>query len=879
MTVRIAMVGAGPRALWALEELAVVSRERNLPMDIDVFDLHDPGTGSAWDPHQPSCWLVNVRTAAIATGAGSFDEWRGHDDTTEFPPRAQVGEFLAYSWEVMLGRLPRQMRVNYCRRYVSDLAELAGYDEILLVTGHARPDTPAGMIDPYRDGLDAIAPGEDVLVRGGALTFIDVAVALTYGRGGRRVDDTYVASGREPARIRAYTRSESMIQVKPSLLTDAEARVLEAYRRPMLAAQGVGDIVAVLEAAASDIAARPVTLDDAQPSTDPVGSWRASLDDDRRAPQVLGLVWRELYPQLIEHVSWTELAVSDDFFALTRLMEPLAFGPPPEQIRRLLALVDAGILETGASAGDPADHVVDAVLAPAGRVPGTLEYSLGRGRCLRTDRAGMVEGHEHVASIGRTSEPWILGHDSLNRALHSVAPAWARRIGAVYGPQGVHGIPPLTARLEDWSSELVGEPDTARELVECYSSPVNVLDVSPMGRNVRELTSSGQRASVDVRIFFARKANKALAFVDEARRLGQGVDVASLRELQQVLASGMPGELVIVSAAIKTDELLETAIAGGVTVSVDNVAELHRLSALAGERTVAIAPRLAPDPATMPPTRFGERIETWREALSSPVPGIDVRGVHVHLHGYAAADRIAAIREAMALIDDLSRHGHHLEFIDVGGGVPMSYLDDADQWANYLAARDAMNAGEMPPFTWKSDPLKNTYPFHQKPVRGPWLDEVLAAVGPGLKARGLRLHLEPGRSLLDGCGMTLARVAFVKRRSDGLPLVGLEMNRTQLRTTSDDCLMDPLLIRQSEAPGEELEAFLVGAYCIEDEIILRRRIRFAEGVSVGDIVAFPNTAGYFMHILESASHQIPLALNVVHEDTEFRLDEIDARKQ
>ncbi|MCP6456912.1 hypothetical protein NL495_27680, partial [Klebsiella pneumoniae] len=85
-------------------------------------------------------------------------------------------------------------------------------------------------------------------------------------------------------------------------------------------------------------------------------------------------------------------------------------------------------------------------------------------------------------------------------------------------------------------------------------------------------------------------------------------------------------------------------------------------------------------------------------------------------------------------------------------------------------------------------------------------------VAEGLRDRGLRLHLEPGRSLLDGCGLILARVAFVKTRSDGLPLVGLEMNRTQCRTTSDDYLTDPILVKRTE-DSDEVEAFLVGEYC------------------------------------------------------------------
>lgn len=205
----------------------------------------------------------------------------------------------------------------------------------------------------------------------------------------------------------------------------------------------------------------------------------------------------------------------------------------------------------------------------------------------------------------------------------------------------------------------------------------------------------------------------------------------------------------------------------------------------------------------------------------------------------------------------------------------MSYPADEAQWRAYQDAIALQGSGYAEPFTWRSDPLRNTYPYWQEPTRGAWLTEVLSGgVAEALRERGLRLHLEPGRSLVDGCGLTLAEVAFTKTRSDGVPLVGLAMNRTQCRTTSDDFLIDPYLVKRTP-PSEEIEAFLVGAYCIEDELILRRKIRFPRGVAAGDLVAIPNTAGYFMHILESASHQIPLAKNVVWPAG--RLDDIDVR--
>ena len=110
-----------------------------------------------------------------------------------------------------------------------------------------------------------------------------------------------------------------------------------------------------------------------------------------------------------------------------------------------------------------------------------------------------------------------------------------------------------------------------------------------------------------------------------------------------------------------------------------------------------------------------------------------------------------------------------------------------------------------------------------------------------LNVRGIQLRCGPVRTLLDGCGLTLAEVAFTKTRSDTVPLVGVQMNRTQCRSTSADFIVDPILIhaatpRSARKPGN---GFLVGAYCIEEELILRRRFEFPRGVVTGDVDAGP----------------------------------------
>jgi diaminopimelate decarboxylase len=448
------------------------------------------------------------------------------------------------------------------------------------------------------------------------------------------------------------------------------------------------------------------------------------------------------------------------------------------------------------------------------------------------------------------------------------------------------GVVPLPGRLEPWHEELASEPNRLAEMVAAHGSPVNLIDPAPMERNAAELSDAAASRDVPLRLFFARKANKAIALVDEAKRLGLGIDVASERELRQVLDRGVSAEDAIVTAAIKPRPFIELCVESGTVVAIDNRDELRLLGevASAAGQPARIALRLAPTLLRgVTPTRFGMTASEISALDELGSGDFAVAGVHFHLDGYDAAQRVAAIGESLGVIDHLRDSGHAVAFLDMGGGIPMSYLESAERWDDFWAEHERALAGDRTEITIDGHALGRTYPYHQAPVRGNWLGGILdsslvaGTVADELRTRELELRMEPGRSLLDGCGMTVARVEFRKQRADGEWLIGLAMNRTQMRSTSDDYLVDPLLVRPAGGvgPTEEIEGYLVGAYCIEREFISWRRFSFPQGVAVGDLVAFPNTAGYLMHILESASHQIPLARNVVVKGGEESLDAIE----
>lgn len=459
----------------------------------------------------------------------------------------------------------------------------------------------------------------------------------------------------------------------------------------------------------------------------------------------------------------------------------------------------------------------------------------------------------------------------------------------------------LEGRREPWMDEALGNHGAMAELLERYGSPINLLDPTPLRRNLFELVESAATYDVDARIFYARKANKALCFVDEVLRAGHGVDVAGERELQQVLnraaALDVPPDRIILTAAVKPRRLLELAARQGVTISVDNVDEWEALREVSARRAadsppVSVALRLRVELPGRPWSRFGEAAATWRRILgeTSQWSAISLTGLHFHLDGYDATERALGLDQALYLIEQARSLGHQPRFVDIGGGVPMSYLANAEPWQQFWDRHRAAlesggpNGATGDAMTWRNRPLGPVYPAWQEPVRGRWLEQVLShpshaaeSIARRLREQDLRLHLEPGRSLLDGAGMTVTNVVQRKQWPDGTWLAGVAMNRTQCRSAADDYLVDPILVPAPDAPRVPPgEGFLVGAYCIEAELLTWRRLRFRSGLAVGDLIAWPNTAGYLMHILESASHQIPLAINLVRDPSgHWRPDRID----
>lgn len=463
------------------------------------------------------------------------------------------------------------------------------------------------------------------------------------------------------------------------------------------------------------------------------------------------------------------------------------------------------------------------------------------------------------------------------------------------------GISPLCPRVEDWMHRCFQNPDALFDSVTRYQSPINVLSPAPFADNVRAIEEVAEELDIDLTVFFARKANKCVAFVEQAKRLDIGIDTASLQELSQCIDRGVDSKRLICTAAIKSDTLIAYCVKHGVVIAIDNVDELRLAFSFANEtrKTPLLALRVSGflHDGEKLFSRFGIDIDEVLPTLRANWPAMEshfprIVGIHFHLDGYCPGQRVDALRQTIILADQLRSLGHNIEFIDMGGGFPMSYLESESQWSEFWVQHRKGLLGEREPLTFRNEGLglsvvdgkvagqRATYPFWQSPVQADWFKQILesdfgdSTIATELRNRALRLHCEPGRSVLDGCGMTVARVEFVKQHVEGFVLVGLAMNHTQCKTSSADFMSDPVLLRSSSCQRSKSQSgFLVGAYCTESELLLKRKLVFPNGVARGDLVAFVNTAGYFMHFRESRSHQFPLANNLIVDDSVLKLEE------
>ena len=344
-------------------------------------------------------------------------------------------------------------------------------------------------------------------------------------------------------------------------------------------------------------------------------------------------------------------------------------------------------------------------------------------------------------------------------------------------------------------------------------------------------------------VCYAVKANSSLAVLQLLAREGAGFDIVSGGELFRVLKAGGDPSKVVFSGVGKTAAEVEFAIDSGIRCfNCESEAELALIDALAGRRGVKVSFSLRVNPdvdaATHPYISTG---------LSQHKFGIDIAeapavyerarrfenlvadGVSCHIGSQILdpSPLLEALDKVLALAASLAAAGFPVGHVDLGGGLGVAY-----------------HSGET----------------------APEIRAFVESLHSRLRASGLRVMVEPGRSIVGAAGVLLTRVLYRKRNGEKeFVVVDAAMNDL-IRPALYRAHHEIVPLRKNSLPP--VTADVVGPICETGDFLARDRLM--ANAMPGDFLAVC-TAGAYGFVQSSTYNSRPRLPEVLVEGDTYRV--------
>ncbi|MEE8493939.1 MAG: diaminopimelate decarboxylase [Nitrospirales bacterium] len=344
-------------------------------------------------------------------------------------------------------------------------------------------------------------------------------------------------------------------------------------------------------------------------------------------------------------------------------------------------------------------------------------------------------------------------------------------------------------------------------------------------------------------VAYAVKANSNLALLRLMASEGSGADIVSGGELHRALKAGVPPQKIVFAGVGKSREEVRYALESDILMfNVESSAELLALDEAAAEvgRRARIALRINPDidPKTHPyistglkKSKFGISADRALEEfeLAASLRHIDVVGVHKHIGSQLTdvAPFAEALKKMLALVEELRQRGTNIRFINIGGGLGITYAD------------------ETPP--------------HPK--------ELAAAVAPLVRDRGCVLIMEPGRVIVGNAGILMTRVLYIKDGpSKKFVIVDAGMNDL-IRPSLYGAYHEIRPVREDPDP-KTVVVDVVGPVCESGDFLATDRS--LPEVKAGDLLAVMS-AGAYGFVMASNYNSRPRPPEILVKDGEIHV--------
>ena len=324
---------------------------------------------------------------------------------------------------------------------------------------------------------------------------------------------------------------------------------------------------------------------------------------------------------------------------------------------------------------------------------------------------------------------------------------------------------------------------------------------------------------IDHLICYSCKANSNLSICKLLKEQGAGADVVSGGELYKALKVGVDPKKIVFSGVGKTRGEIEYALKNNILMlNVESIPELELTDEIAGrlKKKAPIALRINPDinPNTHPhistglaKSKFGIEIsrakETYKKA--EELKNIKTIGIHMHIGSQITELEpfVDSLGKIVGLIKELEKEGIELRYLDIGGGLGISY-----------------KKGE------------------KTPTPKEFAKKLLSLI----KELKYRTIFEPGRALIGDAGILVTKVLYVKKTSKkNFVIVDAAMNDL-IRPSLYDAYHEIIPARPITGHRSPIIVDIVGSVCESGDYFAKDR-ELPE-VKSGDLLAILDAGAY-----------------------------------
>lgn len=380
--------------------------------------------------------------------------------------------------------------------------------------------------------------------------------------------------------------------------------------------------------------------------------------------------------------------------------------------------------------------------------------------------------------------------------------------------------------------DLYAEAMRVSDLVEQFGTPLYIYSAKTLRRHYKAFDTALD--GLEHLTCFSVKANGNISLLRLLGGLGAGVDIVSGGELHRALTAGIdPGKIVFSGVGKQAHEVREALAADILMFNVESVQELKRIGQIAADMdTVArISIRINPDvdakthpyiSTGLKKNKFGlDMLEaTGAYLLAKETPSVEPVGMDCHIGSQLIQidPFVEALEKLLAFTDRLQASGIDIRYLDLGGGLGITYNE------------------ESPP----------------QPA------DLGRAIAGALGERELTIILEPGRAIAGNAGILATRVLYTKEtRVKNFVIVDAAMND----------LVRPSLynayhhIKEVNPKGrEKIEVDVVGPICESSDFLAQDRLM--PGLASGELLAI-FSAGAYGFSMSSQYNARPRAAEVI----------------